>query len=76
LSGAKIGDFEARIRAIYPKQVAVTPHRYVQKGHYLTFIPKDAVDQKYRLSFEADGQKVTQFRAGQLPEVAFVEGCA
>jgi len=76
LSGAKIGDSEARIKALYPKQITVTPHNYVPKGHYLTFIPKDAADQKYRLIFETDGQKVTQFRAGQLPEVAFVEGCA
>jgi len=76
LSGAKIGDSEARIKALYPKQITVSPHEYVAKGHYLTFTPKDAADQKYRLIFETDGQKVTQFRAGQLPEVAFVEGCA
>lgn len=76
LSRAKIGDSEARIKALYPQQIIVTPHQYVPKGHYLTFIPKDPADQKYRLIFETDGQKVTQFRAGLLPEIAFVEGCA
>lgn len=76
LSGAKIGDSEARIKAIYPQQLRVSTHAYVPKGHYLTFVPKDAADQKYRLIFETDGQKVTRFRAGQLPEVEFIEGCA
>lgn len=76
LSGAKIGDSEARIKALYPDKLSVTPHKYVPKGHYLTFVPKDAVDQKYRIIFETDGQKVTQFRAGKLPEIGFIEGCA
>lgn len=76
LSGAKIGDSESQIKALYPERLTVTAHPYVRKGHYLTFVPKDAADQKYRLIFETNGQKVTQFRAGLLPEVNFIEGCA
>jgi hypothetical protein len=74
--GAKIGDSEQRIKSLYKGQIKVTPHEYVQGGHYLTFIPTDAADKKYRMVFETDGRRVTQFRAGRLPEVQYVEGCA
>ncbi|MCC5666396.1 hypothetical protein LC653_21370 [Nostoc sp. CHAB 5784] len=76
LKGAKIGDTETRIKFLYPGQIKVTPHKYVQGGHYLTLIPKDRADQNYRVVFETDGKRVTQFRSGKLPEVEFVEGCS
>ncbi len=78
LRGAKIGDTEARIKALYPAQIRVTPHHYTghQGGHYLTFMPKDAADKDFRLIFETLNGRVTQFRAGKLPEVEYVEGCA
>ncbi|MEH2399496.1 hypothetical protein [Nostoc sp.] len=76
LKGAKIGDTEAQIKSLYPGQIKVTPHKYVQGGHYLTFIPKDGANQNYRVVFETDGKRVTQFRSGKLPEVEFVEGCS
>jgi hypothetical protein len=76
LSGAKIGDTEARIKALYPGRIQVTPHTYVSSGHYLTFVPKDARDRHLRLVFETDGNRVTAFHAGKLPEVGFVEGCS
>lgn len=76
LKGAKIGDTEARIKSLYPGQIQVTPHKYVQGGHYLTFIPKDRANQNYRVVFETDGKRVTHFRSGKLPEVEFVEGCS
>ncbi len=73
LSGAKIGDTEARIKSLYPGQIQVTPHKYTN-GHYLTFVPKDGSN--YRVVFETDGQRVIQFRSGKLPEVEYVEGCS
>ena len=76
LKGAKIGDTEAQIKSLYPGQIKVTPHKYVQGGHYLTFIPKDSANQNYRVVFETDGKRVTQFRSGKLPEVEYVEGCS
>lgn len=76
LRGAKIGDTEARIKSLYPGQIQVTPHKYVQGGHYLTFVPSDRADQNYRVVFETDGKRVTGFRSGKLPEVEFVEGCS
>ena len=74
--GAKIGDRETRIKSLYPGQIQVSQHEYIQKGHYLTFVPKDAADKNYRVVFETDGDRVTQFRSGKLPEVEYVEGCA
>lgn len=78
LRGAKIGDTEAQIKALYPGQIKVTPHEYTgfQGGHYLTFVPKDAADKDYRIVFETLKGRVTQFRSGKLPEVEYVEGCA
>ena len=58
-----------------PREVAA--HKYVAGGHYLTFVPDDPADADLRLIFETDASsKVTQFRAGRLPEVAYVEGCS
>ncbi len=76
VSGAKIGDTEARIKSLYPGQIKVTPHNYVRNGHYLTLIPKDKADKNYRIVFETDGQRVTRFRSGKMPEVEYVEGCS
>ncbi|MBN3950748.1 MAG: hypothetical protein HWQ38_31480 [Nostoc sp. NMS7] len=76
LKGAKIGDSEAQIKSLYPGQIKVTSHKYVQGGHYLTFIPKDRANQNYRVVFETDGKRVTQFRSCKLPEVEFVEACS
>lgn len=78
LSGAKIGDRESRIKSLYPGQIKVTPHEYTgdSGGNYLTFMPKDVVDRNYRLIFETLNGRVTQYRAGKLPEVEYVEGCA
>lgn len=75
LSGAKIGDTEAKIKSLYPGQIQVTPHEYVQGGHYLTFLPKDRADRNYRIVFETDGKRVTTFRSGELSAVSAVEGC-
>jgi hypothetical protein len=74
ISGAKIGDSEDRIKSLYA--VRITPHEYVRGGHYLTFVPNDTFDQQYRMVFETDGKRVKQIRAGRLPEVEYVEGCA
>ncbi len=78
VSGAKVGDTEARIKSLYPGQIRVTPHQYTGRsgGHYLTLVPKDASDSNYRVIFETLNGRVTQFRSGKLPEVEFVEGCA
>jgi hypothetical protein len=70
-AGARIGDSEARIKTLYP-QVEVTPHKYV-KGHYLTVLTDNG---EYGIVFETDGQRVTRYRAGRMPEVGWIEGCS
>ena len=78
LSGAANGMTQAQIEALYPGKIEVTLHKYVgEKARYLTFVPQDRADSNYRLIFETNQMgRVVQFRAGQLPEVAWVEGCA
>lgn len=76
VSGAKIGDTEARIKSLYPGQIEVTQHEYNTKGHYLTFVPRNKAEQNYRVVFETDGQRVIRYRSGKIPEVQYVEGCS
>ena len=73
-AGAKIGDTEDRIKALYPG-VATQPHKYTD-GHYLVVTPSATADQPYRLIFETDGQKVLRYRSGRMPFVEYVEGCS
>jgi hypothetical protein len=72
--GARIGDSEDRIRQLYGSRMATSPHKYTN-GHYLTIAAVGA-DSAFRIVFETDGARVTQYRAGRLPSVAYVEGCA
>lgn len=77
LSGAGIGDTEAKIRELYSGQIETEPHKYVPGGKYLIFVPKDESEQNYRVIFETNEKGiVTRFRSGKLPEVRYVEGCA
>jgi hypothetical protein len=73
--GARIGDTEARIQQLYPGRVTVQPHKYTD-GHYLVVRPAAASDTTHLLVFETDGRVVQRFRAGQKPQVEYVEGCA
>jgi hypothetical protein len=72
-TGARIGDSEDRIKTLYPGQVTVTPHKYTPGGHYLTVAPPSSAD---RIIFETDGKRVVNYRAGQQPQVSYVEGCS
>ena len=76
VQGAGIGDSESKIKSLYPGQISVTPHKYQPNSHYLTFTPNDRSDANYRIVFETDGNRVTSFRSGKLPEVEWVEGCS
>ena len=72
--GAKIGDSEDRIKSIYGDELKVSPHKYIEGGHYLTVLGDSASAGK-AMVFETDGKQVTMFRAGRIPEVQWVEGC-
>ena len=71
--GARVGDTEARVQALYPGRVAVTPHKY-EEGHYLTVTPASG-DTSVAIVFEAVKGQVTRYRAGRRPQVEYVEGC-
>ena len=71
---AGIGDGEARIDSLYRGQLQVGPHKYTG-GHYMVVKPTGARDSRFRIVFETDGERVTRYRAGRLPEVEWVEGC-
>ncbi len=76
MSGARVGQTQDQVIQLYAGRLEVSPHKYVESGKYLTFIPKDKEDMQYRMIFETDGKKITEFRAGKLPEVEYVEGCS
>ena len=72
--GAKIGDSEDKLKSIYGDELRVSPHKYIEGGHYLT-VMGDSTSAGKAMVFETDGKQVTMFRAGRVPEVAWVEGC-
>ena len=71
--GAKIGDTEDQLRELY-EEIEVTPHKYIEKGHYFT-VRGDSASAGRAIVFETDGQRVTMFRSGRFPEVGWVEAC-
>ncbi len=73
--GAKVGDTEERLRDLYGDDIKATPHKYIEKGHYMTVLGDSASAGK-AIVFETDGQQVTMFRSGRLPEVQWVEACS
>jgi len=73
--GAKLGDTEERLHSLYGDDAKVSPHKYIEKGHYFT-VAGDSASAGKALVFETDGRQVTMFRAGRLPEVRWVEACS
>jgi len=73
--GAKLGDTEERLKDLYGDDITSTPHKYIEKGHYMT-VMGDSASAGKAIVFETDGQQVTMFRSGRLPEVQWVEACS
>ena len=71
--GAQVGDSEKHILNLYKGRVKVTPHTYVDTGHYLTI---KTSDHRYGLVFETDNGVVTSYRIGLLPAAEYIEGCS
>ncbi len=74
VEGARVGDTEARIDSIHGARVIRQPHKYTTGRYLIVRVPADAPTHAY--VFETDGARVTRLRAGRLPEVEWVEGCA
>ncbi|HEY8832189.1 MAG TPA: hypothetical protein VIM21_06745 [Gemmatimonadaceae bacterium] len=73
--GAKIGDTEEKIKSIYDGDLQIEPHKYIPGGHYM-IVMGDSTSAGKAILFETNGKVVTNFRAGRLPEVKWVEGCS
>jgi hypothetical protein len=73
--GAKIGDTEEKLKTIYNGDLQIEPHKYVPGGHYM-IVMGDSASAGKAIVFETNGKTVTNFRAGRLPEVKWVEGCS
>lgn len=74
-SGVRVGDSEASVRRLFGDQLVISRHAYTN-GSYLEVVPRDTKDRNRRVIFETDGSRVTYIRAGRLPEVRYIEGCA
>lgn len=73
LSGAQVGNTEARLKEIYGERAKFTPHKYLgAAGNYVTVMSADG---RYAVQFETKHGRVFRYRAGKFPEVALVEGC-
>ncbi|MBA3300244.1 MAG: hypothetical protein H0T15_00110 [Thermoleophilaceae bacterium] len=74
--GIRIGAAERAVKRAYPGRIKVERHTYVRRGHYLIARSSDPALSDRRIVFETDGRRVTSIRAGRMPEVEYVEGCA
>ena len=75
-SGFTVGSSERAVRRALAGRLRITRHEYVRGGYYLEFVPRDRTDAGRRVIFETNGRSVTYIRAGRLPEVRYIEGCA
>ena len=69
--GVTFDDTLARIRVHHP-DAKVTPHKYDEHGHYVSF---PSADGRAAIILEESGGKVTEIRAGLQPSVGYVETC-
>jgi hypothetical protein len=74
-AGDEVGMAEGDVRGRYPQGLEVRPHKYEPTGRYL-IIHETEADSTRRLIFESDGQRIVRYRAGIMPAVEYVEGCA
>ncbi|MEG4087939.1 hypothetical protein [Microcoleus sp. Pol12B4] len=77
IKGAKIGDTEAQIIALYPGQIRTIKNPIGGPGKNLIFVPRDAKDSNYRLIFATgNDNRAESFLSGQIPHVEYIEGCS
>ncbi len=71
-AGIQVGDSEAHAKSTYGAKMKVTPHTYIDNGHYLTVRSDDGA---YGVRFETENGKVVGFYAGTYDAIQYVEGC-
>jgi len=73
--GARVGDSEAKVRSIYGSRLTASPNKYTDEPD-LTVRSAAPADSTHEIIFETLKGKVIRYRAGKLPQVRYVEGCA
>lgn len=72
--GVRIGDDSAKVRSVYGSHVTSMPHKYTD-GRYLEV--RSPSDTMHMIIFETNvAGEVLRYRAGQLPQVRYVESCS
>lgn len=72
--GGRVGMTRRQIETLYPS-LEVQPHHYVPGAHYLRVAQSPSATNA--LVFETDAAgTVARWRAGRVPQVDYVEGCA
>lgn len=76
LSGVGVGDTATEVYDAYGDRIEEEPNFYdPENSSYLTFIPEEPSDNT-RVLFDIRDDVVVNIRAGRLPEINYVEGCA
>jgi len=70
--GARIGDTVARVKSLYGARLTTQPNKYTSDPD---LIVRSASDTSYQYIFETKADRVIRYRAGKLPQVAYVERC-
>lgn len=76
LSGVRVGDSGDVVTSTYGSRISAEPNVYQSTWTDYTYTPKDPDDETRMIFAVADDSKIQSIRAGRLPEVGYVEGCA
>jgi hypothetical protein len=74
-SGAGVGMSETALQAMFPDRLE-SVEVSAGGGTGLAYVPVDEEDAQYRVIFAIEDGVITDFRAGILPQVGLLEGCA
>jgi len=75
IEGARVGDTVPRILALYGQRVSTSPNHYTSEPD-LTIRSASPGDTIHEIVFETLRGRVVRYRAGQRPQVRYMEGCA
>lgn len=76
LSGVSVGDTEAEVYDAYGDNIKREANFYdPENSSYLTYVPDDSSDER-RMIFDVTNGEIIAIKAGRLPEINYVEGCA
>jgi len=75
IEGARVGDTVPHILALYGQRVSTSPNHYTSEPD-LTIRSATPGDTIHEIIFETLHGRVVRYRAGQRPQVRYIEGCA